>query len=461
MSSPRFIGTVSKYPARFALGGYSALILVGAVILTLPVCHGNSERPISFFDALFTSTSAVCVTGLSVRSTGQDFSAVGQGVILALIQLGGIGIIAVTTLVSFGGSRNSGNVRGQLALSESLGSRIDDDARWVLRSVIAWMLAIEGTGWLVLFLRNLADMPVGDAAWHALFHSVSAFCNAGFGLFDDSLVRYRADITVNLTICALIILGGIGFPVMLEVSRSLRERRWTSFREFSLHTKLVLVGTAILLTLGTVAFLFLEHENTLQGLPWSERVLTAFFHSTTCRTAGFNTCDIGRLTDAMLFISILLMLVGAAPCSTAGGFKVSTMMVLAIVSREKLRGHENVTAHKRTISKELIDRSLAVVQLFLLGVGAGVTWLLVLEQRGVSHTASGGDFIESLFEVVSALCTVGLSTGLTTQVGDGGRLLLIGLMLIGRLGPLSLFVAVSRVRRDLRLTYAKEDVLIG
>ena len=449
-----------QVPRGVPLLGYSTLILTGALLLRLPISHADPARPLSFLDALFSSTSAVCVTGLSVRSVGQDLSFVGQCVLLGLIQLGGLGIITVTTLVSIGG-RGASGIRGQLALSETLGSRSTDDPRWVVRSVIAWVLAIEGVGFAILFARNLGDMPAADAAWHGLFHSVSAFCNAGFGLYDDSLMRFRADPVVNLTICPLIILGGIGFPVMLEVHRAVRERRWNFFRDLSLHTKLVLWGTGILLSLGTVAFLLLEQENTLAGLPWSERLLAAFFHSTTCRTAGFNSVDVGRLTDAMLFVSILLMLVGAAPCSTAGGFKVSTMMVLGIVAREKLRGYEAVRTAKRTLSEELIDRALAIVLMFMLVVGLGLTALLVVEHSGVSHVGSGGLFIESMFEVVSALCTVGLSTGLTTKLGDGGRILLILLMLVGRLGPFSLFVAVSRVRRDTRLAYAKEDVLIG
>lgn len=461
MSTPRFIGNAVKYPARFALVGYSTLILTGALLLLLPACHADLQRPFSFLDALFTSTSAVCVTGLSVRSTGNDLTLWGQAVVLGLIQLGGFGIITVTTLVSLGGGRGPSGIRGQLALSETLGSRSSDDPRWVVRSVVAWVLAIEGVGFLILFVRNLADMPAANAAWHALFHSISAFCNAGFGLYDDSLVRYRNDAVVNLTICPLIILGGIGFPVLLEVNRGIRERGWKFFRDLSLHTKFVLWGTGFLLLIGTVSFLLLERDNALGGLSWSEQILAAFFHSTTCRTAGFNTVDIGRLTDAMLFVSILLMLVGAAPCSTAGGFKVSTMMVLAVVSREKIRGYEAVRTAKRTLSEELIDRAVAVVMLFLTMVGLGLTALMAVEHSGVSHAASGGQFIESLFEVVSALCTVGLSTGLTGHLDEGGRILLILLMLVGRLGPFSLFVAVSRVRRDVRLNYAKEDVLIG
>ncbi|MCA9053906.1 MAG: hypothetical protein KDA75_08715 [Planctomycetaceae bacterium] len=461
MAGPRFTGAVAKYPARFALAAYVGLIVVGALLLMAPVCHADPERPFSPLDALFTSTSAVCVTGLVVRSTGNDLSMLGQGVVLGLIQLGGIGIITVTTLLSFGDRRGGGGVRQQLAISEALGSRPTDDARWVVRTVVGSVLAIEGLGWLLLFIRNLADMTAADAAWHALFHSVSAYCNAGFGLYDDSLMQYESDVLVNLTIAALIILGGIGFPVMLDVYRGIRERGWNWFEDLSLHTKLVLWGTAGLLIVGTASFLFLERHNSLEDLPWPDRLLAAFFHSTSCRTAGFNTVEIAGLTNAMLFVSLLLMMIGASPCSTGGGFKVSTMMVLGILSRDKLRGFTNVRFARRTISEALIDRAVAAVLLFTLIAGVGLTTLLAVEQTGVPHTDSKGLFLDAMFEVVSALGTVGLSTGLTTQLGDGGRTLLIVLMLIGRLGPISLFVAVSRTRRDLRLDYAKEDVLIG
>ncbi|MFV0443199.1 MAG: TrkH family potassium uptake protein [Planctomycetaceae bacterium] len=460
MSSPRFTGAVSKYPARFALAAYLSLIVVGALVLMLPISHADPARPFSPLEATFTSTSAVCVTGLSVRSIGQDLSRFGQGVLLVLIQLGGIGIITFTTLLSFG-DQKLGGVRQRLAISEALGSRPDDDARWVVRTVIGSVLLIEGLGWLLLFMRNSVDMPTGDAAWHALFHSVSAYCNAGFGLYDDSLMRYRSDVLVNLTICTLIIVGGIGFPVMLDVYRGIRDRRRNWHEDLSVHSRLVLRGTLGLLIIGTAAFLFLERHNTLEGVPWPERLLAAFFHSTTCRTAGFNTVDIAGLTNAMLFVSILLMMIGASPCSAGGGFKVSSMMVLGLLSRDKLQGYNSVQFARRTLSEELIDRAISAVLLFTLIVGVGLTALLAIEQTGIPHSDSKGLFLDAMFEVVSALGTVGLSTGLTGELGDGGRWLLIVLMLIGRLGPISLFVAVSRIRRDQRLAYAKEDVLIG
>lgn len=461
MAGPRFTGAVTKYPARFAVGAYLALIAVGTGLLLLPVCRGREAAPLTFLDALFTATSAVCVTGLSVRSTGNDFSLLGQAILLGLIQLGGIGIITVTTLATFGDGRGGGGIRHQLAVSEALGSRPGDDVRWVVRTVVLAVFGFEAVGFGLLLLRNLADYDLPTAGWHALFHAVSAFCNAGFALYDDSLMRYRSDAWVNLTICGLIILGGIGFPVVLDVYRGVRQRRWRWYRDLTLHTKLVLVGTGGLLLLGTAAFLILEQRNMLAAFPWSERLLTAFFHATTCRTAGFNTVNLAGLTNAMLFVSILLMIVGASPCSCGGGIKVSTLMVLSLLARDRLRGLENVRFARRTISEGMIDRAVAVVLLYSLALVLGLTVLLAIEQAEHPHHATEQVFLDAMFEVASALGTVGLSTGLTTQLGDAGRCVLIVLMFVGRLGPISLFVAVSRTRRDVRLEYAKEDVLIG
>lgn len=460
MAVPRFTGAVVKYPARFALGAYPALIALGAALLLLPVCQADRDHPLTALEALFTATSAVCVTGLSVRSVGHDLSFAGQAVVMALIQLGGIGIITVTTLATFG-RRRGGRVRDRLAVAQTLGSRPTDDARWVVRTVVLTVLLFEGIGFGLLFMRNLADQPAGEAAWHALFHSVSAFCNAGFGLHDDSLMRFRNDVLVNLTVCGLIIAGGIGFPVLLDLYRSIRSvgRDWS--REISLNTRLVLTGTFGLLALGTIAFLLLERENTLKGMPFDQQLLVSFFHSTTCRTAGFNTVSVPALTNAMLFVSILLMMVGAAPCSAGGGFKVSTLMVLSTLAWDRIRGYEQTQFSRRAISEQNIDRAVAVVLLFVLLLCLGLTALLAIEQSRTPHSAGETLFLDAMFEVSSALCTVGLSTGVTPELGQSGHVLLIVLMIIGRLGPISIFVAVSRTARDPRLTYAKEDVLIG
>jgi trk system potassium uptake protein TrkH len=253
---PQITGSIVKYPARASFVCYVALITLGALVLCSPMCRGSSQ-PIAPLDALFTSTSATCVTGLAVRSTEHDFSFVGQVVILLLIQLGGIGIMTVTTYAMFHlGSRQS--MRARAVLSETLGADEKSDLKWILRHVILLTLAIEGLGFLLLVARNLVDQPFSTAMWHALFHSVSAFCNAGFGLYDDSLTRYQGDLLVNLTVCGLVIVGGIGFPVLLDLRRHWRGPWRESWDRLHLHSKFMLIGTTLCLALGTASFLVLE-----------------------------------------------------------------------------------------------------------------------------------------------------------------------------------------------------------
>ncbi len=457
---PIFTGTISKYPARSALAAYALLIIVGTSLLMLPICQGDQQDSLTFLDAAFTSTSAVCVTGLIVRSTEHDLSPTGQLVVLTLVQIGGIGIITLTTLVTLQLGRIAG-IREQLAVSEALGSRPGENLRWVIRRVLVTVGLFEGVGFLILWGRNLQDMSAGEAAWQALFHSVSAFCNAGFSLHDDSLMQYQGDLMVNLTVCGLIIFGGLGFPVLFDVWKTWRKGPSPFWSHLALHSKLVLIGTALLLSIGTLAFLVLEHRNALTDMHPGRQLMVSFFHATSCRTAGFNTVDIGALTNATLFVSMLLMMIGASPCSTGGGFKVSTMMVLCLTARSKLRGDRQTHFSSRSISEEIIDRSIAAVLLFALIGVIGLTVLLSIEQSQASHLDTKGSFLETFFEVVSALGTVGLSTGITATLSVQSKLMLILMMFVGRLGPISIFVAVSSTQRNAPIEFPAEDVLIG
>jgi len=457
---PKLAGSVVKYPARASFVWYFGLIAVGALLLSHPLCRGSGAATISYLDAVFTSTSASCVTGLVVRSTEHDFSWLGQLVILLLIQLGGIGIMTVTTFVMFHlGGRVS--LRHRAVLSETLGADARTDLRWILRNVIAFTFLFEGAGFLVLLGRNLLDHPPVTAAWQALFHCVSAFCNAGFALHDDSLVRYQGDPVVNLTICILVVTGGIGFPVILDLWRN-RHGRWRErWDRLHLHSKLMLSGTAVLLVLGTCAFLVLESDGVLHGMPYWKRPLVALFFSVTCRTAGFNTVEMASLTNAALFISILLMAIGAGPCSTAGGFKVSTVAVLTLRAWSTFLGRENVSLARRAIPRETVERATATAMLFSVIAVLALTSLLVIEQSRMPHPESEGSFLDASFEVISALGTVGLSTGMTAELSDWGRVIVILLMFIGRLGPISVFIALSRSERKTPLVYPAEEPLIG
>jgi trk system potassium uptake protein TrkH len=457
---PRATGTIVTYPARASFAWYFVLIAVGAVTLMLPVCGQAAKPAISLLDAAFTATSAACVTGLAVRSTGHDFSLLGQIVILSLIQLGGIGIMTVTTLITFrlGGRAN---LRHRAVLAETLGVQSEPDLGWVLGSVFKLTLVIEAIGFVILAARNLMIDPPIQALWHALFHSVSAFCNAGFSLNDDSLMRYQGDPVVNLTISGLVISGGLGFPVMLDIQRNWQGPWAMRWERLCLHSKIMLLGTCALLVFGTSAFLTLEWDGILQEFSLGKKVLVSFFHSMSCRTAGFNTVDLGSLTNASLFISILLMMIGAGPCSTAGGFKVSTFMALVLNALATLRGDKKISLFRRTVSPSVVTRATSTLLLFAVVAVLALTVLLVAEQSNVTHRESQAVFLDSMFEVFSALATVGLSTGFTSQLTDVGRCIIIILMFVGRLGPISVFVALSQDERTHKVEFPNEELLIG
>jgi trk system potassium uptake protein len=456
----KVIGALVKHPARTSFTWYGMLILIGSLLLMHPVSWGNQALPISWLDAIFTATSATCVTGLTVRSTVNDFSWFGQFVILVLIQCGGIGIMTVTTYVTLQlGGRQT--LRHRAILVETLGTRAETDLRWVLRQVIWLTFLFEAAGFLLLALRFQADHSLWQAFWQALFHSVSAFCNAGFALRDDSLVAYRGDWLINPTIMLLIISGGIGFPVLLDIARNLYGTWLGCWERLLLHSKIMLAGTAALLLLGGISFLMLEWNGVLRDVPLPTKLLAAMFHSTTCRTAGFNTVEVGKLTNATLFVTILLMMIGAGPCSAAGGFKVSTFSVLILRGWSSFRGLRQVTFARRGIPDSVIERATATALIFAAVGVLALTVLLVFEQSSGPHHEDQDFFLDAAFEVVSALGTVGLSTGMTVLLSPWGRAIIIVLMFVGRLGPITAFAALSRPVRERSIQYAQQEPLIG
>jgi trk system potassium uptake protein TrkH len=354
------------------------------------------------------------------------------------------------------------DLRERLVITETLGGDPRADLRWVVRNVLLLTFAIEGIGALVLTIRFLFEYSLGEAIWQAVFHSVAAFCNAGFGLHDDNLVRYAGDPVVNFTIMGLIILGGIGFPVMLDIARHRKASSWFDrWDKLHLHSKLMLIGTASLIVLGTIVFLLLEWQYELKDKPLWQRPMIAMFQSVTCRTAGFNTMNIGDLTNASLFMSVLLMAIGGGACSTAGGFKVSTIMVLLAHAWNALRGRRRINLFRKTIPVETVQRAIATAMLFFLVAIVAVTLLLVIEEATHGGRELKSAFLEAVFEVVSALGTVGLSTGLTTRLSAPGLVLIMLLMFIGRLGPISMFVALSLGPKKKQLEFLKEEPLIG
>jgi trk system potassium uptake protein TrkH len=456
-------GRIAKYPARASALWYLGLILLGGFVLWLPPSQQYDDVP--FIDCLFTATSATCVTGLYStprQITGEDFTWFGQAVIVLLIQIGGVGIMTITTLITFQ-LRGRTRLRERAVLAETMGAGNETDLRWVVRHVFLATIAFEGAGFLVLAANNLVDgKPFFAALWQGLFHAVSAFCNAGFALPKDNLTPYQGNIAVNLTIMSLIVCGGIGFPVMLDLRRQ-RRRDWRGLWErLHMHSKLMFLGTAILLTLGTVILLLFEwDEQVMDGMPWWKKVMVCAFHSVSCRTAGFNTVPIGTLTNASLFVMVLLMMIGAGPCSTAGGFKVSTLMTLVCRSWASFRGQRVVNVFRRTIPPVAIERAGVTALLYTIVGGLGLTLLLGIEQAHRGEGEYRGPFLEALFEVYSALGTVGLSMGLTPRLSGLGKTVIMLLMFVGRLGPITAFVALARTGRDRPIEYPQEEPLIG
>jgi trk system potassium uptake protein TrkH len=453
-------GSLVGYPARVSFAAYLAAILVGSLLLELPAARRPGCPPVAPIDAVFTATSAVCVTGLTVRSTFHDFSPFGQGVILVLMQLGGLGIMTVTTLVSFriGGQAT---LRQRALIANALGIKSGRDLRWVTVGVLITVLVAEAIGFLLLTAATWGSGPPADVCWRALFHTVSAFCNGGFALADDSFMPLAGNVPVNLVLCGLIIVGGLGFPVIFDLVSGLRQRRWSDFwQRLQLQTKLMLIGTAGLLAFGAAAFWALEWDAALAEDPLATRILKGLFHSTTCRTAGFNTVDYAALSSPVLFLTILLMAIGAGPCSTGGGFKVSTFMTLLISSWSSFRGRPRVNFFRRTIPHAAVERATATSLLFAAVAIAALVALLVVESRS-SLAARPRWFLEALFECISALGTVGLSTGITPRLSEPGKIVIALLMLVGRLGPLTAAVALARQQIPYQPAYPEEEPLVG
>lgn len=436
-------------PARSVLLGFAALILLGTALLMLPVATEPGQRT-SPITALFTATSAACVTGLVTVDTATHWSAFGEGVILALIQIGGFGVMsAASLLVLIVGRR----ITGATAILSQTESRTveHEETRAVLRGIAQVTLVVQGTVALLLFLRFWLgyDMPLGRAAYHGVFHSLSAFNNAGFGLRPDSIVPWAEDPFVNLPIMAAVMIGGIGFPVLWGLRRHLfRVGRW------SVHMLVTVWVSVFLWVAGTVAVAAFEWTNpkTLGGLSPGGRVLAAAFQSVVARTAGFNSVSVGDLHPETLLTLDGLMFIGGGSAGTAGGLKVGTFALLGFVIWAELRGEPTVHAFHRRLPSATIRQALTVALLSVGAVATGTAGLLI---------GTDADLDDVLFEVISAFATVGMSTGLTPTLGVGGQLILVGLMFFGRLGPITLGVALALRERPRRYEVPEERVLVG
>ena len=439
-------------PAQVLVLSFGGLIVLGALLLRLPVAA--AREPLTLLDALFTATSAVCVTGLIVVDTPNDLTMFGQLVVLSLIQLGGLGYMAVTTVVGVALGRQL-SLHERLTLQEALNVHsMEGLARFVL-TVLKLTLAFELTGAAILAAWWAADYGVGLAMYYGLFHAVSAFNNAGFALFSDSLMRFRGDWIVNLVLTTLVIAGGLGFVVLTEIGRV------RHYRRFSTHTRLVITLTAALI-IGTTALIwFIEHNNprTLQPLGPGEALLASYFQAVTPRTAGFNTLDIGAMQHASLFLLILLMFIGAAPGGTGGGVKISTFSITVAVIWAMVRGTPEPTLLRRRIPPLLVARAFSICLIGFLALNVVAGLLLVTQGR---------ELLPTLFETTSAFGTVGLSMGeagapvsLVGHFSGVGKALVMAMMFMGRIGPLTLAVAIARRRELARVRHPEGKFLIG
>lgn len=435
--------------------GFLGVITVGALLLMMPFSLHSGTWD-NFVTALFTSTSAVCVTGLVVVDTGTHYSFWGQLVITILIQVGGLGYMTATTflLLLLGGRFK---LRYRLAVQQSLDAAGLSNVVQLVRSIIATTVLIELTGVFLLMLIFVPEHGFKPGVWEALFHSVSAFNNAGFGLFPDNFIQYVDSPLINFTIPGLVILGGIGYQVIMETYFWFKHLAFQKSQRFcfSLHFKVVTNTTLFLLIGGTLTLFLTElnNPNTLEPLSLRGQFMAAWFQSTIARTAGFNSVDIGQMTNAALFAIIVLMLIGASPGGTGGGLKTTTMRVLANCTTAVLRGRDEVLLYQRQIPTDIILKAVGGV------IGSILTIIIAIMM--ITITDPNLDFIQVVFEVVSAFATVGLSTGITAKVSVFAKLVLTAVMYIGRVSVLLLMSALIGDPKPSAIDYPKEDLLVG
>ncbi len=446
-------------PALLVILTFGGVILAGFLVLH-GLIHPGGHVETDAIASAFTSVSAVCVTGLTVVDLSREVGFGGQLVVLVLIQIGGLGLLTLSNWVLLS-LRGRLGVYGSVLTHETVGTHPHLSPTTLVRRILVFTLSIEGAGALVLFLRFVADVQPRRAAWLAVFHSVSAFCNAGLTLFSDSLMGYRQDLVVNLTVMVLIILGGLGFVAATDIIEQIGATIRGARRKLTVHTRLVLTTSLVLIVTGAMVFLAFEWKNTFSTATVGGELVQSFFLSVTARTAGFNTVDTAHLTNMTLVVVIMLMIVGASPGSTGGGIKTTSLVVLWAVVRAHFLNRPEAEIGLRRIPRELVAKAFALIVLYGCVAILGMIFLQATEFGELPHQAIRGMFLEHLFEVVSALSTVGLSTGVTTELSDGGLIVLMGLMFVGRVGPLVIATSLIGERSQLGYRVPEADIMIG
>jgi len=444
-----------KEPTQIMVIGYALIILIGALLLSMPISTQNGES-IGFLDALFTSTSAVCVTGLVAVDTATYWSFFGQLIIITLIQIGGLGFMTMTTLVALIIKKRI-NLRERLLIQESLNQVDLSGLVKLTRYILLTTILIEGTGALLLSTVFIPQFGFIKGIWYSIFHAISAFCNAGFDLMGavsgpfSSLTYYVNNFTITITISSLIILGGIGFPVILDVIRNKK------LSKLNLHSKIVIFSSIALISIGMIIILILEYNNpkTLGPLEFGGKLLASLFQSVTLRTAGFNTVDLSLMKESSLFVMIILMFIGASPASTGGGVKTTTVATLILTVKAFILQKQDIEISQRRISESTVKKSLGI---FLIGV-------IVVAIGTVIICITDPDFnlLDVQFEVVSAIATVGLSIGGSPNLSILGKIFIMLFMFMGRVGSLTIFMALASrgTKKNAPIRYPEGKIIVG
>ena len=442
----KYLKNIRLNPPRVLALGFGTLILIGAILLNLPIASQNGES-IGFINSFFTSASAVCVTGLVVVNTAKHWSLFGKIVIIILIQIGGLGFMTMATIVAMLMGKKI-SLKERLIIKEQLNQENISGLVRLTRYVIFSTLLIELIGAILLSTKFIPRYGTIKGIWFSIFHSISAFCNAGFDIIGESIVPFVGDFIINITIALLIIIGGLGFNVYIDISQR------KSFKRLHLHSKLVIVITLILIFTGMFLILLVERHNpdTLASLSTGDKLLASFFQSVIARTAGFISVDISKLYDTTGFILIILMYIGGSPGSTAGGIKTTTFSTIILTTMAVVRGNKDVSVFNRRLNQDIINRALAIATIGL---------ALILTVSLILTLTEEGNFLDLLFETTSAFGTVGLTRGITPNLSNVGKILITITMYLGRVGPLTMAFAFSQRQKQPLYRHCEGNIIVG
>lgn len=438
---------LEKNPPLFVCLSFFALILLGAILLNLPIASADGNS-IGFINALFTSTSASCVTGLIVANTATQWTVFGKIIIITLIQIGGLGTMVFLSLIAMVLNRRIGITERRIIQEQTNADTSKGIVKLVIY-IIKFSLTVELLGAILLATKFIPDFGLKKGILFSLFHAVSAFCNAGFDIIGNSLVDYVDDITVNLVIALLIIIGGLGFTVFIDIYRKKK------FKNLTLHSKVVISISVILLLLGTFAYFLIENNSgAMESLTLKGKILSSFFMSVSARTAGFNSIDIGKMQESSVIVTIILMFIGASPASTGGGIKTTTFGVLLFSTISILRGNDETEIFHKTISRDALLKSLCIFSLGSAIVVFASLWITIIESGKFLY-------LDILYEIVSAFGTVGITRGITSNLSPMSKLILIILMYLGRVGAATLGIGILNRKNKKHTRYSYGKIIVG